>query len=461
MVAILLGKGDGTFGSASYLPGGPGPLSIVAADFNSDGKLYLAVSNQGPPSGSVTVFLGKGDGTFATPVSYNAGQILISIVATDLNGDGKLDLAVLDSNPGSSDLLWVLLGKGDGTFQPAIGGGPSGTMLGALGYTDLNRDGKQDVLIADSQGSAISVLLGKGDGTFQPPTEYVSAAQPPSVGIMPLGDGKLDLVVADANGIEVLPGNGDGTFRTIQTSAVTGANGSSPIGLAVGDFNGDGKPDAAAAVSSGQVSILLGQGNGTFVAGAILSLPSGSAPAAILAGDFDGDGKLDLVVAYGAQGQFAAGATVAVFLGKGDGTFQAPAAISLPGSVESLSMSDLNKDGRLDLIAGVFGANGTQVAVLLGKGGGAFQAPSFLSTETAAASINITDLDGDGKLDLVLGDCCGLTEATYLLGNGDGTFQPEAPIPTGPDPSSLSPPISMATANRTWRLRETRTTMEH
>jgi uncharacterized protein (TIGR03437 family) len=531
MVAILLGKGDGTFGTPTYLAGLSGPLSIVAADFNGDGKLDLAVANQGS-LGNVAILLGHGDGTFAAPVSYNAGQVLISLVATDLNGDGKLDLAALDSNDGKGDLLWVLLGSGDGTFQRANGGLASGTSFGALAYTDLNRDGKQDLLAADPQSNAIAVMLGKGDGTFQPTAEYVSAADPNSVAVMPLGDGTSalftgdgytgtmlltfagsngfvnspqiqtlgespsaigsadfnkdgrpdlvvtdgqgnavyvelnsgggefanpvgyavgasptaaaiadvngdgnpDLVVADGNGVDVLLGNGNGTFGDAQSTPVTRAGGSSPAGLAVGDFNSDGKPDAAVTVAGGQIVVLLGQGNGTFAAGTnVIPLPTGMVPGAILAGDVNGDGKLDLVVAYAAPNQFAAG-TIAVFLGNGNGTFQAPTAISVPGIPESLGLGDVNKDGHPDLIAGVFEQSRTQLAILLGTSSGAFQSPSYLNTITTAASITVTDLNGDGNLDLMLGDCC---EASYMLGDGNGTFQAEVRVPTGPNPGLI------------------------
>src|SRR5262249_32461581 len=160
-------------------PAGNAPVSIVAIDLNSDGKSDLAVTNaSGTGPGTVAVLLGKGDGTFAAPAIYNAGQIPVSLIAADFNGDGKPDLAVIDAQAGVKfDQLLVFLGNGDGTLRTSLTPLPVGTNLGALSYTDLNHDGKTDLLIADRRGSDFTAVLGNGDGTFQSPTAYVSAAQ--------------------------------------------------------------------------------------------------------------------------------------------------------------------------------------------------------------------------------------------------------------------------------------------
>ncbi len=532
-VAVLLGKGDGTFGKAVLYPAGPGPIALAAVDLNGDGKMDLAVTNTIYASltstGTIDVLMGKGDGSFAAPVVYNAGQTPTSLIATDLNGDGKPDVAALDSQQGSkSDQLLVLLNDGTGTLKGTLPALVTGTYFGSLSYSDLNHDGKTDLLIADQRGSTLTVTMGNGDGTFQTPEPYVAVAGPASAGIIPLGDGntavltgdaisnnivmyfvapdgtvgsapvqtvgtslsasavsdlngdgkadivvadqggnrlfvvlnsgsagfaspvaygvssspgglaiadvngdgKPDLLVSDTNGIEVLPGKGNGTFGTVQTSGVAGA-GAGLMGLAVADFNGDGKPDVATSLSTGQVTVGVGQGNGTFTQGATISLPGASSPVAILSGDFNRDGKADLAVIY----DLATGGALAILLGKGDGTFQAPAVIALPGYGRALAAGDLNKDGKLDLIAGVQETTGMQALVLLGNGDGTFQAPLANLTGTGLASISVVDVDGDGNPDLLLGDCCGLTEATYLLGKGDGTFQAEFAFPSGPNPS--------------------------
>jgi len=518
-VAVLLGKGDGTFGPPAYFQAGPFPISIAVADFNGDGKPDLAIGNlsgSGTP-GSVSILMGKGDGTFSSPASYNLGQSPLSMVSTDFNGDGKADLAVLDTTTG---ILWIFLGNGDGTLR-APTGSPSGTSIGSLSYTDINRDGKQDLLIADNHGGAIAVLLGNGDGTFQSPKEYVAAALPADVVAVPLedgdtllltgdgvtgnvffnslspdgtsntpllqsvgvspsaiaiadlnhdgkndiviadsaagsllvllnsgnaqfanptaypvgsfpaalaiadvnDDGKPDLIAQDNNGFDVLLGKGDGTFGPAQTSA---AAFNSP-GFAIADFNSDGKPDIAFFDTNGNVSILLGNGNGTFSPGPTLPPPAGTSPASLVAGDFNADGNQDLAVAYDPL-SFAAG-SVTIMLGDGRGGFRSLAPVAMPGDVIGLNAADLNRDGKLDLIARYLTNQGGGLSVALGKGDGTFQAASANTTVASASGIVVADLNGDGNPDVVLTD--GL-EPSYLLGKGDGTFRPEVLFPSGP-----------------------------
>lgn len=536
LVAVMLGKGDGTFGSPQTYAAGTAPVSIVTADFNGDGKADVAVTNgDGTNPGTVAVLLGKGDGTLAPIVTYAAGLIPVSVVAADWNGDGKLDLAVIDARAGGIyDQLLILPGKGDGTFAAPLPAVAVGTNLGSLTYTDLNHDGKLDLLIADRRGSDFTVLLGNGDGTFRAPVAYVSGANPASIAVVPTGDnynvlftgdaangnvvmdvatpdgtlsaapiqmvgrapaavaiadlngdkkgdlvltdsggsqvwvlmndgsgtlgkpvgyavgsspvstaiadvtgdGKPDLVVADANGVEVLNGKGDGTFAAAQTSAVGVV--ASPAGIVMADFNGDGKIDAAVAGGNGS-SILLGKGNGTFSAGATVTLAGTVFPIAVVTGDFNGDGKADLAIGYDLMATSTTETgNVAVLLGKGDGTFQAPVTVALAGTVRSLAAGDINKDGKLDLVAGVQTLTGDQVTVLPGKGDGSFGAPMTAKTVTSAPSMVVGDLDGDGNLDLLLGDCCGLSEATFMLGNGDGTFHAEQGFPSGPSPVAVA-----------------------
>ena len=203
--------------------------------------------------GSVGVLLGNGDGTFQAAVSYGSGGASASSVAVaDVNGDGKLDLVVANycaSSDCANGSVGVLLGNGDGTFQAAVPYSSGGLYTDAVVLGDLNRDGKLDLVLASEYATSsvtngsVGVLLGNGDGTFQ---AVVNTSTPtPLGGIRSLaladfdGDGKLDLAVGAGN--VLLLGNGDGTF---QTPIVLGAGGP---GIAVGDFNRDGRPDLASA----------------------------------------------------------------------------------------------------------------------------------------------------------------------------------------------------------------------
>jgi dienelactone hydrolase len=347
---------------------GSGPLSAAVGDFNGDGKLDLAVANGN--SNNVSILLGKGDGTFQTHVDYPTGAQPSSVAVGDFNGDGKLDLAIANQNcaspPCNAGSVSILLGNGDGTFEPAMefstGPAPYSVAVG-----DFNGDGKLDLAIANSGPpipSDISILLGNGDGTFQPAVYYGtgSGTGPASVAVGDFNhDGKLDLAVANfscgtpCGNIAVLLGNGDGTFQP----AVNYNAGKQPISIAIGDFNNDGNLDLAVGnASSSNVSVLLGNGDGTFKAPVNYSVPSDAVSVAV--GDFNGDGRLDLVVAAAS----CRGCTyVSLLLGNGDGTFTAAVNYAAGTNPNSVALGDFNGDGRLDIAVADSGS--TTVPVLL------------------------------------------------------------------------------------------------
>lgn len=489
-LSVMLGNGDGTFQSPATYTATAIPESLVAADFNADGKIDIAIVDQG---GSVAILLGNGDGTFKTGVSYPGGANSASYVSTtDLNGDGKLDLIIADQGDNAVSFLF---GNGDGSFQAPVeyvtGATPqyfglvpasNGTLLLAvdslagnvsaipissngvaaspqlypvgipatgIAAIDMNGDGYPDMVAADG---GISVLLRNPGAGFSAASKYTleSGSQAVTVAVGDLnGDGKPDVVAASMSAatyggtVDVALNNGNGTFGTQNSYPMGGYpggfEGTAGSGLVLGDFNADGKLDVAAGFQSapgdsasvGGISVLLGNGDGTLLPAVNYAVGSFSV-LSMVSGEFTGAGKLDLVAGVGTN--YATPGALAFLQGNGDGTFQNAVMIpvgSPAGTPVALAAADVNGDGKLDLVVSVLDTNfNDSIVVLLGNGNGTFQPLAPIPTPVAGSPIALLDLNGDGILDLAVGDS---DEAVYLLGKGGGTFQTAQYFSSGAD----------------------------
>jgi hypothetical protein len=346
---------------------------IAVADVNGDGKLDVVVSNLAGPNlsgdGVLGVLLGNGDGTFQSALTFGSGGYgANSVAVADVNGDGKPDVLVANICASGSDCttgtVAVLLGNGDGTFQPAVTYASGGQTALSIAVADVNGDGKPDLLVANQSGDPngsglVGVLLGNGNGTFQPAVSYSSGGEnTSSLAVADLnGDGKPDAVVtiAGSPSVNVLLNNGDGTF---QAAVVYGTGGFIPTAVAIADVDKDGKADLVVANwYSGTLAVLLGNGDGTFQA-AVTYLSGGASPDSVVVVDVNGDGIPDLVAANCGSSQDGYGCSrtdgvVSVLLGNGDGTFQPAVAISSGAFNDiSVAVADVNGDGKPDLLVG-------------------------------------------------------------------------------------------------------------
>ena len=288
-ISVLMGKGNGTFQTQAKFATGRAPDAIAVGDFNGDGNLDIVVANRN--DNTVSVLLGNGDGTFQAQTTYATGNSPVGIAVADFNLDGNADIVVANA---TDNTVSVFLGNGDGTFQPGVAS-PAGSLPYGIALGDFNRDGIIDAAVADSLDNSLSVLLGNGDGTFQAPVPLPVGNSPFYALAVDLnGDGIADLAAANYkdNTISVLLGNGDGTFQ----NQVTYAAGSGAYILSSGDFNADGKADLAVTnFSDSTISVYLGNGDGTLQPQAIYAVGRGGS--GVVAGDFNGDGLTDLATA--------------------------------------------------------------------------------------------------------------------------------------------------------------------
>jgi hypothetical protein len=405
-ISLLFGQGDGTFANEVRLAAPDLPQALVVGDFSgrhyANGNPILDLATANYRSQDVTVFVGRGDGTFEAPVSYALGTAPVALLAADLTGDGHLDLVTANFRSGD---VSVLLGRGDGTFQAPVryeaGDNPVAVVAGVF-----NRDGHLDLATADSTANAVALLVGRGDGTFGPPVQYPVAAYPRALIADDFNnDGRTDLAVASqfSRDVSIMMGLGNGKFLSPDT--ISNEIHATPL---VADLNGDGTPDVAVLNHAGQILLRYGRPDapGTFEPPLVVN-PDPDPPARELALVRTGSG-VELAA-------LDAGDSGLSFYSRGaDGKFTRTAVPVVPGVGAlpvRLAAGDLNGDGRDDLVVAATGSN--QVFVYLQNADGSFglqpadgspwPSPNYqVGVGVNPSAITLTDVDGDGRLDIVV-----------------------------------------------------------
>jgi hypothetical protein len=353
---------------------------------------------------------------FGPPVNYPVGMEPFALIAADVNHDGVQDLVVSNEGMSGTPSVSVLLGKGDGTFRH----GPTYTgylLPWSLAAGDFNNDGNTDVAIVDLYASVVDVLLGNGDGSFAAPLPMCSGCAAFSVASGDLnGDGNLDLVVsADPHltgQIKILLGNGTGEFTETADLILTGAY-LTPGQVDTCDFNHDGKLDIATLshfsdTGEGDVGIFLGNGDGTFQTQ--MNYGHGFGLDNFDVGDVNRDGNLDIVLAD--SGSLGDRGGIRVLLGTGNGSFQ-DGGNYRTGSRETgwVALGDFNRDGILDAALATF----SNAVMMIGEPDGAFQQRATFYINDADGVVVAADLDGDDVMDLIISN--GTANAITVLLN--------------------------------------------
>ncbi len=385
--SVRLGRGDGSFQTVSTFSVNVGSAPPEFVDLNGDTILDLLVSNSAGTS--VSVFLGEGDGRFTAVATLSVGSSPATPEFGDFNEDGVVDLAI--TNWGSASVS-VRLGNGDGTFSTAA-------TLTADSFAqrpqlaDVNGDGHLDVLVGNSGTNSISLRLGNGDGSFSIGTTITVGAGPYTPEILDLnGDENLDLVVSNytQNNISIRLGNGDGTFST----AATLTAGSLPSAPQIADLNGDGHWDLVVSnLGSANLSVRLGNGDGSFATGATITIGAGPTTPTIT--DLNGDNVADLLVRNNVNHE------VSVRLGHGDGTFYVGSTLNLFEGADApdngnarLVVGDINNDGAIDVVGSAYDEmfNSSRLKVFIGR----------TRTRTAVSDLDLSsDVKAQRSLDIL------------------------------------------------------------
>ena len=477
-VSVLVGSADGSFMETQRLPVGEEPRAILVEDWNGDGYFDIATANS--QSNDVSLLMG-GEDQFAPAKRYLVGRTPTSLAALDLDGNGSLDLAV--GNQWTHDVDF-LFNRGGGHFETVnefgVGENPTGFTSG-----DLNADGIQDLIVTnssyyDGNTREISVLIGDGVGGFLDRKSYPLSTMPFATDVADFdGDGHLDVMVMESNGLTVMSGDGQGNLVNATTHPVQ--DNFYVNDLRVVDLNADGNLDVV--MTQSDIHVMWGNEDGSFDRPQVIAGTS-SGTSDVQINDFNGDGKLDLAAAgWQCTGECISGVYVSLaeddsfstsFLrvsnantdtmamgdtngdghadlhftsqrrlitlaGNGDGTFQDGVSTSVRGNIQSISTFDTNADGVDDV---VLSTDQSDVQIYLGSESDGFSLADQFGVRSGATQIAFTDTDQNGTADMVLFNA-NIARVLLVEGAGDGTYV----APPGFHWDANNPPHSVQVAD--------------
>jgi hypothetical protein len=396
-VHVLLGYGNGSFANITTYDttSGSSPFWIAVADFNNSNQSYIVVANYG--TNNVLVLIDYSRKPSARQKKYHvaSSESVVSVADSDFNNDTILDIIVT-----AGDFVYIRLGLGNGTFGKETeywAGKNSAPQYICVG--DLNNDNKMDIVSANLGSDCVGVFLGNGDGTFTTMMNYSTGkeSEPWWVALGDVNnDNVLDIVSANigSDTVGILLGNGDGTFATVVNYSTLGHS----LSVAVGDIDNDNHLDLVVTISSSDVRIFLGLGDGSFIIWNALHTGQNSNPRAIALADLNSDNHLDIIVAN------TDNYNVGVFLGYGNRTFTVQTTYSTGSTSEPryAIVADFNNDNISDIAATNFGTD--EVVIFYGYGNGSFKLSRNYSTGFGSKPYGIiaADLNNDKQLEIVV-----------------------------------------------------------
>ncbi|CAF3165707.1 unnamed protein product [Rotaria sp. Silwood2] len=420
-IGILLGYGNGSFSvMMTYSIGnGSRPESLTVHDFNNDGQMDIVVVNLG--TNDIGILLGYGNGSFATIIKYSTGKNSnpVAIVLTDINNDGRIDIIVANS---ATKNIGILLGHGNLTFDTIITC-PTGNDLHpqSVAIGDFDNDGQMDIAVTKYHADSISIFLGYKNGSFTTQLTYLTGYRswPSWITVGDFNrDKRLDIATSNfnMNNVGILLGCGNGSFHPVTTFST--GDGSSPLFVEARDFNDDGILDIAVAnYGTSDIVVLFGFGDGSFLLGNAYRAGRGSAPCALAIGDFNNDFRLDIAVVNEKSSY------IRILLGYGREFYAGVTSYNMGFGSQpySVAIGDLNNDGRSDIVVANYGTH--NISILLGRSHGVFDTIATYSTGVGSApySVSVADFNNDNQSDIVVTNS-ETDNIVILFGYGNGTF---------------------------------------